>query len=197
MWPFFSRKIEYVLRDRREKISYPPVPFQQVLIWLKIKSGDDYAEETFKEDRPRLYPAPYDYEKVKSFCKDGDQIESIEISYSKTLIPKDTIIMDTPGIDSTDDAHRIATESALHLADLIFYVMDYNHVQSELNFLFTKELTEAGKEVYLVINQIDKHRDEELSFVEFQESVKESFATWGVEPARIILYFIKSRRPSS
>ena len=45
--------------------------------------------------------------------------------------------------------------------------MDYNHVQSELNFLFTKELTEAGKEVYLVINQIDKHRDEELSFVAF------------------------------
>ena len=68
-----------------------------------------------------------------------------------------TVIMDTPGIDSADDAHRIATESAIHLADLIFYVMDYNHVQSELNFMFTKELTEAGKEVYLVINQIDKH----------------------------------------
>ena len=167
-----------------------PIPTSANLV--KIKSGDDYAKVMFKEDRPRLYPAPYDYEKVKSFCKDGDQIESIEISYSKTLIPKDTIIMDTPGIDSTDDAHRIATESALHLADLIFYVMDYNHVQSELNFLFTKELTEAGKEVYLVINQIDKHRDEELSFVEFQESVKESFATWGVEPARIFYTSLKA-----
>lgn len=167
-----------------------PIPTSANLV--KIKSGDDYAKVMFKEDRPRLYPAPYDYEKVKSFCKDGDQIESIEISYSKTLIPRDTIIMDTPGIDSTDDAHRIATESALHLADLIFYVMDYNHVQSELNFLFTKELTEAGKEVYLVINQIDKHRDEELSFVEFQESVKESFATWGVEPARIFYTSLKT-----
>ena len=172
-----------------------PIPTSANLV--KIKSGDDYAKVYFKEDRPRLYPAPYDYEKVKSYCKDGDQIESIEISYSKTLIPKDTIIMDTPGIDSTDDAHRIATESALHLADLIFYVMDYNHVQSELNFLFTKELTEAGKEVYLVINQIDKHRDEELSFAEFQESVKESFATWGVQTSKNILYFIKKSRSSS
>ena len=90
----------------------------------------------------------------------------------KRSIPSDDTIMDTPGIDSTDDAHRIATESALHLADLVFYVMDYNHVQSELNFLFTKELTEAGKEVYLVINQIDKHREEELSFLDFQKSVK-------------------------
>ena len=166
-----------------------PIPTSANLV--KIKSGEDYAKVIFKEDRPRLYPAPYDYEKVKSYCKDGDQIESIEISYSKTLIPKDTIIMDTPGIDSTDDAHRIATESALHLADLIFYVMDYNHVQSELNFLFTKELTEAGKEVYLVINQIDKHRDEELSFTEFQESVKKSFATWGVNPARIFYTSLK------
>ena len=42
--------------------------------------------------------------------------------------------MDTPGVDSTDDAHRISTESALHLADIVFYVMDYNHVQSELIF---------------------------------------------------------------
>ena len=48
--------------------------------------------------------------------------------------------MDTPGVDSTDDAHRLSTESALHLADLVFYTMDYNHVQSELNFRFTKEL---------------------------------------------------------
>lgn len=167
-----------------------PIPTSANLV--KIKSGDDYAKVFFKEDRPRLYPAPYDYEAVKSYCKDGDQIQSIEISYSKTLIPKDTIIMDTPGIDSTDDAHRIATESALHLADLVFYVMDYNHVQSELNFLFTKELTEAGKDVYLVINQIDKHRDEELSFVEFQESVKDSFASWGVKPAKIFYTSLKN-----
>jgi len=166
-----------------------PIPTSANLV--KIKSGDDYAKVFFKEDRPLIYPAPYDYEQVKSYCKDGDQIQSIEISYSKTSIPKDTIIMDTPGIDSTDDAHRIATESALHLADLVFYVMDYNHVQSELNFLFTKELTEAGKEVYLVINQIDKHRDEELSFSAFQESVTNSFASWGVKPAKIFYTSLK------
>lgn len=99
--------------------------------------------------------------------------------------------MDTPGIDSTDDAHRIATESALHLADMVFYVMDYNHVQSELNFLFTKDLTAAGKQVYLIINQIDKHREEELSFQHFTESVRDSFASWGVQPERIFYTSLK------
>ena len=166
-----------------------PIPTSANLV--KIKSGEDYAKVYFKEERPLKFPAPYDYEKVKSYAKDGDSIQSIEISYSKTTIPEHTIIMDTPGIDSTDDAHRIATESALHLADIVFYVMDYNHVQGELNFLFTKELTEAGKQVYLVINQIDKHREEELSFTSFQESVKNSFASWGVQPAKIFYTTLK------
>lgn len=166
-----------------------PIPTSANLV--KIKAGEDYAKVYFKDERPLKFPAPYDYNKVKSYAKDGDSIQSIEISYSKTSIPEHTIIMDTPGIDSTDDAHRIATESALHLADIVFYVMDYNHVQSELNFLFTKELTEAGKEVYLVINQIDKHREEELSFDTFQESVRNSFASWGVQPARIFYTTLK------
>lgn len=166
-----------------------PIPTSANLV--KVRAGEEYAKVFFKNAKPRLYLAPYDYEIVKSYCKDGDQIEEIEISHSDSQLPKNTIIMDTPGIDSADDAHRIATESALHLADLVFYVMDYNHVQSELNFLFTKELTEAGKEVYLVINQIDKHSNEELSFEAFQTSVKESFASWGVKPAAIFYTSLK------
>ncbi|WP_449622286.1 dynamin family protein [Robertmurraya sp. Marseille-Q9965] len=167
-----------------------PIPTSANLV--RIKTGEEYAKVIFKEGNPRLYPAPYNYEKVKSYCKDGDSIQSIEISHQSDKLPPNACIMDTPGIDSTDDAHRIATESALHLADLVFYVMDYNHVQSELNFLFTKELTEAGKDVYLVINQIDKHRDEELSFKDFKMSVKESFAAWGVQPAEIFYTSLKA-----
>ncbi|MGG3469582.1 dynamin family protein [Neobacillus pocheonensis] len=166
-----------------------PIPTSANLV--RVKSGEEYAKVFFKNEKPRLYLAPYDYEMVKNYCKDGDKIEEIEISHSDSHLPPNTVIMDTPGIDSADDAHRIATESAIHLADLIFYVMDYNHVQAELNFLFTKELTEAGKEVYLVINQIDKHKDEELSFQDFQKSVVDSFASWGVKPARIFYTSLK------
>ncbi|EKN69539.1 dynamin family protein [Neobacillus bataviensis LMG 21833] len=168
-----------------------PIPTSANLV--KVKSGEDYAKVFFKNDKPRLYLAPYDYEIVKNFCKDGDKIEELEISHSDSRLPSNTVIMDTPGIDSADDAHRIATESAIHLADLIFYVMDYNHVQAELNFLFTKELSEAGKDVYLVINQIDKHKDEELSFSDFQKSVVNSFASWGVKPPRIFYTSLKHK----
>lgn len=166
-----------------------PIPTSANLV--RVKTGEEYAKVFFKSGKPRLYRAPYDYKVVKNYCKDGDQIQAIEISHAAAKLPRNTVIMDTPGIDSAEDAHRIATESAIHLADLVFYVMDYNHVQSELNFMFTKELTEAGKEVYLVINQIDKHSEEELSFAEFKESVLRAFATWGVNPAGIFYTSLK------
>lgn len=166
-----------------------PIPTSANLV--KVKTGDEYAKVYFKHDKPRMYLPPYDYEQVKNYCKDGDQIEWVEISHSDSNLPKGMVILDTPGIDSTDDAHRIATESALHLSDLIFYVMDYNHVQSEVNFLFTKDLTIAGKEIYLVINQIDKHREEELSIEEFKQSVEDSFLSWGVKPKGIFYTSLK------
>lgn len=166
-----------------------PIPTSANLV--KIKSGAEYAKVFFKNGGSRLYPAPYDYETVKSYCKDGDQIQAIEISHNGAEFLQQAVIMDTPGIDSTDDAHRIATESALHLSDLVFYVMDYNHVQSELNFLFTKELTDAGKELYLIINQVDKHQDAELSFEQFKESVEVSFSDWGVKHSGIFYTSLK------
>ncbi|SMB80870.1 small GTP-binding protein domain-containing protein [Desulfonispora thiosulfatigenes DSM 11270] len=169
-----------------------PIPTSANLV--KVKEGDEYAKVFFKNEKPRLYRAPYDYKMVKNYCKDGDLIKEIEISYTDINLPSKTVIMDTPGIDSVDDAHRIATESALYLADLVFYVMDYNHVQSEVNFMFIKELTEAGKEVYLVINQVDKHSDKELSFTDFKISVAESFASWGVNPADIFYTSLKEEK---
>jgi small GTP-binding protein len=167
-----------------------PIPTSANLV--RIKSGSEYAKVIFKDGGSRLYPAPYDYETVKTYCKDGEQIQAIEISHNGADFLEQSIIMDTPGIDSTDDAHRIATESALHLSDIVFYVMDYNHVQSELNFLFTKELTDAGKELYLIVNQVDKHQEAELSFEQFKTSVENSFADWGVKQARIFYTSLKA-----
>ncbi|WP_346355259.1 dynamin family protein [Azotosporobacter soli] len=172
-----------------ELLPSSPIPTSANLV--KVKSGEEYAKVVFKNEKPRMYLAPYDYEMVKRYCKDGDQIREIEISHAESRLPERTVILDTPGIDSADDAHRIATESAIHLADLIFYVMDYNHVQSELNFMFTKELSEAGKEVYLVINQVDKHSKQELSFEAFRASVTEAFTSWGVTPAHVFYTSLK------
>ena len=60
-------------------------------------------------------------------------------------------------------------------------MMDYNHVQSEVNLQFVKELKQRNKTVYLVVNQIDKHKENELSFENYKDSVKQSFFNWDIE----------------
>ncbi|QQZ11078.1 dynamin family protein [Heyndrickxia vini] len=166
-----------------------PIPTSANLVKVH-KAAEDYAKVFYHDQPPLLFQAPYDFKKVKEFCKNGD-VSEVEIGQATSDLAEGVTVMDTPGVDSTDDAHRISTESAIHLADIVFYVMDYNHVQSELNFMYTKDLLRNGVELYLIINQIDKHNDEELSFNDFQKSVKESFASWDVHPNGIFYTTLK------
>lgn len=166
-----------------------PIPTSANLV--KVKTGREYARVYYNDGKIIEYPAPYDYDVIKAYCKDGETIGSLEISHENMQLPKNVTIMDTPGIDSTDDAHRISTESALHLADLLFYVMDYNHVLSELNFQFTKELTDRNKPLYLIVNQVDKHNESELSFESFKQGVEEAFKNWNVSYSNIYYTTLK------
>ncbi|MFH5184695.1 dynamin family protein [Paenibacillus sp. TAB 01] len=131
-------------------------------------------------------------EELPAYARNGADIETIELRYPIPFLGSHTVLLDTPGIDSTDDAHHLATESALHLADVVFYVMDYNHVQSEINFAFTKKMQEWGKPLYLLINQVDKHREQELSFESYQAGVREAFGNWHIQPDGIVYTSVKA-----
>lgn len=122
----------------------------------------------------------YSIQQVKDYCKQGDEIIKVEISDTYQALPENVVIMDTPGIDSTDAAHRMSTESTMHLADLIFYVTDYNHVQSAENVAFISEMILKGKNVCLIVNQIDKHREEEVSFSHFKAQIEMTFGGAGL-----------------
>lgn len=166
-----------------------PIPTSANLVKV-FASEQEFAKVYYQNKKPLVFHAPYSFETVKQFCKNGDALE-IEIGKTTSKIPEGITIMDTPGVDSTDDAHRLSTESALHLADLVFYVMDYNHVQSELNFIYTKNLLKHGVRLYLIINQIDKHNDSELSFDDYKQSVQHAFASWDVHPEKMFFTTLK------
>lgn len=161
-----------------------PIPTSANIVKVH-KSEEDYAIVYMHHEKPVKFEAGYDFKTVKELSKNGELVSQIEIGHSTSSLPLGVTVMDTPGVDSTDDAHAMSTESALHIADMVFYTMDYNHVQSELNFQFTKQLMKYNQNVYLIVNQIDKHKENELSFEEFKLSVKQSFAAWGVEPKGI------------
>jgi GTPase SAR1 family protein len=131
------------------------------------------------------------FDKVDEACRGGEEVEAVEIRYPVALLDRHTVLVDTPGIDSTDAAHQLATQSAMHLADAVFYVMDYNYVQSAVNFAFVKRLLEAGKRLYLIINQIDKHREAELAWEKYREGVMDAFRGWGLEPAGYLFLSLK------
>ncbi|WP_262173040.1 dynamin family protein [Saccharococcus sp. Marseille-Q5394] len=168
-----------------------PIPTSANIV--KVKKADEEFAIIHRTDGSLVkYKGHRFFDAIKSFSKDGAEISLIEIGHPGSKLPEAITVMDTPGVDSTDDAHRLSTESALHLADLVFYTMDYNHVQSELNFKFTKELLRYNTNVYLIINQIDKHRESELPFEDFKTSVEDSFKLWGVEPKGIFYTSLKS-----
>lgn len=165
-----------------------PTSANQVL----IRHGQAGATVRFRH-RGDLHLPPAELEQLSALCADGNGVEAVEIRHPLAHVPEGLWLMDTPGIDSTDGAHRAVTESALYLADAVFYVMDYNHVQSEVNLQFTRTLTEWGKPVYLIVNQIDKHVELELPFAQFRQSVLQAFAAWGVQPDG--LFFTSLRQP--
>ncbi|MDV6378592.1 dynamin family protein [Sporosarcina sp. GW1-11] len=167
-----------------------PIPTSANIVKVH-KADEDYAIIHRVDDTAVKFSGHGFSEGVKAFSKDGAAVSLVEIGHTESNLPEGITVMDTPGVDSTDDAHRLSTESSLHLADLVFYTMDYNHVQSEMNFRFTKELMRYNGNVYLIINQIDKHRDSELSFDAFKKSVEDSFKLWGVEPKGIFYTSLK------
>lgn len=132
-------------------------------------------------------------DELERYCVDGSEVESVEIRYPSPLLENDLALLDTPGIDSTDEAHYLATQSALHLADIVLYVMDYNHVQSEVNFAFTKRLQDWGKPLYLIVNQIDKHKERELPFIAYKQGVEQAFRDWQINPDGILYLSLKQQ----
>lgn len=163
----------------------PTSPIPTTANIIRVKNGSNQVKVSFSSNQADIYKDTLDIKRVLESTIRIEDITELEVQLDSALLQKDTILMDTPGIDSTDQAHELATESSIHLADLIFYVVDYNHVQSEINFDFTKQLIDSGKKFVLIVNQMDKHREEEIAFQHFKQSVSDSFLSYGIKPEQI------------
>ncbi len=176
-----------------ELLPSSPIPTSANVV--TVINGEPSAETVFRDASGTVHPARrIPVEQLHDFAVDGEGVTSILVSYPIPLLGDRMAILDTPGVDSTDGAHRAATESALHLADVVFYVTDYNHVQSEVNFRFLRSMARWGKPTYLIVNQIDKHREDQIAFSAFRESLGQALDNWHIHPAATI--FLSLREPS-
>ncbi|HLR68849.1 MAG TPA: dynamin family protein [Virgibacillus sp.] len=181
----FSAGKSSIINHVLDKDVLPKSPIPTSANIVNVTSGEGNAQVFFKEAQAVQYNEPYNIDVIKDYCMDKDTIKQINISTKEKILPANCILMDTPGIDAADDADRLMTESAVHVIDVLFYVMDYNHVQSEVNLYFLQEMKKRNIPIFIIINQIDKHNSAELSFDEYDKKVKQTFDQWNIRPENI------------
>ncbi|PTE68478.1 dynamin family protein, partial [Staphylococcus devriesei] len=136
------------------------------------------------------------YDEVKQMNRLNVDVESVEIKFPSAKFHNGFTLQDTPGIDSNVATHQTTTEQFMYTSNILFYTVDYNHVQSALNFQFMKRMNDIGIPVIFVINQIDKHNEDEITFQTFKESVNQSINDWGIDLTRIF-YVSKFDHPKN
>lgn len=172
-----------------------PIPTSGNLV--RITSGDPSVRIETHAGETVVLPEHYPMEKLHDLLRDSDSIKKIDIQVGDAL-PQGVEWLDTPGVDSTDERHRLATYEALHLVDAVFYVTDYNHVLSNINFNFMKTLDQLGKPFYLIVNQIDKHNEKEGTFASFKAQIENALYNWHLHPEKIFyLSLIKEDLPDN
>src|SRR5690625_2202340 len=124
-----SSIINYLLN--KNILPSSPIPTSANIV--KVRSGDGNVKIYFEEGPGFEYDEPYDINIIKDYCMDKSIIKQIEMNLSQTTLPENIVVMDTLGLDAADDTDRFITESALHLIDVLLYVMDYNQDQSKVN----------------------------------------------------------------
>lgn len=89
----------------------------------------------------------------------------VRIYDTSTRVPESTILVDTPGLSSSDPRHKLALTSYLPKSDAILLVIDINQqiTKSLVDFVETSKL--SRKPIYLIINKIDVKTEEEIRTV--------------------------------
>lgn len=181
-----SSLINYLLG--REILPASPVPTTSKTVAVEI-SDTTHIKAYFNQYQ---YASLRDYDELRTINAQDVDIQSIVLNITDSEFKTDTVIQDTPGVDSRTKAHSESTERFLLNSDYIFFTVEYNHVESEHNLSLLKEINDLNIPLSLVINQVDKHDPNELSFETFLSRVKNTLHSWDIQPEQIFTTSIYS-----
>ncbi|WP_462420824.1 dynamin family protein [Salinicoccus sp. Marseille-QA3877] len=169
-----SSLINYLLEQ--DILPSSPVPTTSNTVAVQI--GDAAEISAFLNQYQ--YVAVKDYEELRSLNTKDIDISAINIDVQHGDFKNNTVLQDTPGVDSNTDSHRESTNRFLLNSDFIFFTVEYNHVESEHNMVLLKELSMMGIPLILIINQIDKHDDQEITMDTFLSKIKNTLKDWNI-----------------
>ncbi|KGP75800.1 hypothetical protein JT05_08260 [Desulfosporosinus sp. Tol-M] len=146
-----------------------------------IRPGKSLNIGIWPKYKPPTRVALPEREQFHALCQDP-KLECLKLFWAT---PEGLSLIDTPGIDSIESGHEQAANPLLLLADVVIYVTDYNHVESQVNFSFLKTLQAREIPYVLIVNQIDKHVDLELSLADFYTKLTQGLKQWDLKPLRV------------
>lgn len=158
-----------------------PVPTTSNTVQL-VSSTTDNITVNLNDNQ---YTIVDNQEDVKKMNTEDRQVESIEIAFKSQSFSEGFTFQDTPGVDSTTSNHKNSAFQYLLTSNFVFYTVDYNHVQSDMNFNFIKSLNKMDIPVVLLINQVDKHDENEISFETYKSRVNQSIEDWKLDVQKI------------
>lgn len=181
-----SSLINYLLK--KEILPSSPVPTTSNTVQVQVST-----DENIQAFLNQYQYVPLDnYDELKRLNTKDIDITAINMDIVHDDFNHRTVFQDTPGVDSKTDAHEETTNRFLLNSDYIFFTVEYNHVQSEHNLKMLKNISDLNIPVSLIINQVDKHDDSELSFETFLSRIKETISDWGIRLENIFTTSIYS-----
>ncbi|MDE5411880.1 dynamin family protein [Alkalihalobacterium chitinilyticum] len=174
-----------------EVLPTSPIPTSANIIG--IKNGELGLTLHTKDGEQKQWKGEIPWTQVREWGMNGNEISNMVITAPLPFLGEHSCILDTPGVDSTDESHEAVTVDQLYTTDAIVYVMDYNHVQSETNLYFLKQLSLEKKPIYIIINQVDKHNEQEIPLSVFRQSVQDVFSRWEIR--HLGLFFTTMKKP--
>ncbi|WP_078596747.1 dynamin family protein [Evansella clarkii] len=177
----FSAGKSTILNKLLEAEVLPTSPIPTSANIIRIANGELGLKVRTEEEKEKSWEGEIPWNQVREWGMNGNEISGMTITAPLPFLGEHSAILDTPGVDSTDETHEAVTVEQLYTTDVIVYAMDYNHVQSETNLYFLKQLSTEKKPVYILINQVDKHNENEIPFSVFKQSVKDVFSRWEID----------------
>ena len=153
-----------------------PVPTTSNTVSVQI--SDDEKIEAFINQYQ--YAAVTNYDELKVLNTLDLDIQAITMDIKHEGYKENTVFQDTPGVDSNTDSHEASANRFLLNSDVIFFTVEYNHVESEHNLKLLREIHDLDIPLCLIINQIDKHDDSELTLDTFLNRVKGTLYNWDI-----------------
>ena len=174
-----SSLINYLLEE--DVLPSSPIPTTSKTVQIEV-NNDTLARVYIDKNH---FVKLNNLSEVKDINKKDVAIEYVKIMHESKKYDDTFVFQDTPGVDSKTSAHEESTNKFLLNSDYVFFTVEYNHVESESNLSFLSEIASYNIPFSLIVNQIDKHDDNELSYETFIHRLNTTLENHGITPEHI------------